>query len=107
MMLMNANRINPFMLVGSSSAILPRSLPAHPRELQITLDPNSPSDDTILGGRWGKDDLVHFFHLPFYPSFAAYSCILFAVYLTDVFRVYRLQGLIFSPIKNHKINTAR
>jgi superfamily II DNA helicase RecQ len=36
-----------------------------------------------------------------------YSCILFAVYLADVLRVYRLQGLPFPPIKNRKINTAR
>ncbi|CAF3555966.1 unnamed protein product [Fusarium graminearum] len=63
MMLMNANRINPFMLIGSSSAVLSRSPPAHLHELQITLDPDSPSDDMISGGKWGKDDLAHFFHL--------------------------------------------
>ena len=38
-------------------------------------------------------------------SIEAYSCILFAVYPTDVIRVYRLQGLLFPPIKNCEINT--
>jgi hypothetical protein len=42
-----------------------------------------------------------------YSVICPYSCILFAVYLTNVFRVYRLQGSILTPMKNIEIKTAK
>ncbi|EXK77014.1 hypothetical protein FOQG_18263 [Fusarium oxysporum f. sp. raphani 54005] len=63
MMLENANRISPFMLMGpSSSIILSRSFPTSLRQLQISLDPESPPDDTISGTKWGFG-LLQFIHL--------------------------------------------
>ncbi|CVL09263.1 uncharacterized protein FMAN_14277 [Fusarium mangiferae] len=63
MMLENANRISPFMLTGlSSSFILSTSFPASLRQLQISLDPESPPDDTVLGPKWGLG-LLQFIHL--------------------------------------------
>ncbi|KAH7233985.1 uncharacterized protein BKA55DRAFT_544449 [Fusarium redolens] len=63
MMLENANRISPFMLMGpSSSIILWRSFPTSLRQLQISLDPESPPDDTISGRKWGFG-LLQFIHL--------------------------------------------
>ncbi|KAH7234030.1 uncharacterized protein BKA55DRAFT_695555 [Fusarium redolens] len=63
MMLENANRISPFMLMGpSSSVILSRSFPTSLRQLQISLDPESPPDDTISGTKWGLG-LLQFIHL--------------------------------------------
>ncbi|EWZ27825.1 hypothetical protein FOQG_15071 [Fusarium oxysporum f. sp. raphani 54005] len=54
MMLENANRISPFMLMGpSSSIILSKSFPTSLRQLQISLDPESPPEDTISGRKWG------------------------------------------------------
>ncbi|KAF5704802.1 hypothetical protein FMUND_12351 [Fusarium mundagurra] len=61
-MLMDANRINPFMLMGPSSAILYKSSPASLRQLRISLDPESPLDDTIAGRKW-EPDLIRFMHL--------------------------------------------
>lgn len=63
MMIENANRISPFMLIGpSSSIILWRSFPTSLRQLQISLDPESPLDDTISGRKWGFG-LLQFIHL--------------------------------------------
>ncbi|KAH7204876.1 uncharacterized protein BKA55DRAFT_600410 [Fusarium redolens] len=61
-MLMEANRINPFMLMGPSSAILSKSSPASLRQLRISLDPESPLDDTTAGRKWGPD-LIRFMYL--------------------------------------------
>ncbi|KAJ9413281.1 hypothetical protein FOXG_21693 [Fusarium oxysporum f. sp. lycopersici 4287] len=63
MMLENANRISPFMLMGpSSSIILSKSFPTSLRQLQISLDPESPPEDTISGRKWGTG-LLQFVHL--------------------------------------------
>ncbi|SCV61154.1 uncharacterized protein FFFS_15723 [Fusarium fujikuroi] len=63
MMLENANRISPFMLTGLSSSIIQStSFPASLRQLQISLDPESPPDDTVLGPKWGLG-LLQFIHL--------------------------------------------
>lgn len=62
MTLENANRINPFMLMGPSSVILSRSPPSTLRRLRLSLDPESPLDDVIAGREWGPD-LVRFLRL--------------------------------------------
>jgi hypothetical protein len=64
MMLENADRINPFMLMGPLSAILSRSPPTSLRRLQLSLDPESPLDDRIAGREWGPDLLRFLCLLP-------------------------------------------
>ncbi|SCV61348.1 uncharacterized protein FFFS_15917 [Fusarium fujikuroi] len=62
-MIENANRISPFILMGpSSSTILSRSFPTSLRQLQISLDLESPPDDKISGRKWGLG-LLQFIHL--------------------------------------------
>ncbi|KAJ9419421.1 hypothetical protein FOXG_19689 [Fusarium oxysporum f. sp. lycopersici 4287] len=61
-MLMDANLINPLMLMDPSSAILSKSSPASLRQLRISLDPESPLDDMIVGRKW-EPDLIRFMHL--------------------------------------------
>jgi hypothetical protein len=62
MMLTNANRTNPFMLMGSSSSILEESPAVSLRQLQISLDPDVPLDDINSGRKWGPD-LIRFINL--------------------------------------------
>ncbi|WAO97274.1 F-box domain-containing protein [Fusarium falciforme] len=60
-MLMNSNRVSPFMLMGPSSAILVESPPFSLRRLQISLDPNVPQHVPV-SSKWDSD-LIRFIKL--------------------------------------------